>query len=151
VQLAPGEQVVITEPARPTSPPADVAPAVAEPPGRHRRRRRATGDTTAAHAARRLTRTSAPYSSRSGGLLDLGHRVAGQLVDDEHGLGLLEPGQLAVQPGEDRWPSTRAVGAGHDGGDHRLAEVRVGHAEHGRLGHPGQGVDEVLDLLRGRR
>ena len=39
-------------------------------------------------------------------------------------------------------------GPAHHHGRHALAEIRIGQSDHGRFGHPVEGVDDQLDLLR---
>ena len=69
-------------------------------------------------------------------LLHLAHDVARQFGGDDHPFGDLEGRDSGFQRGDDAAGIERLPRLGNDDGDDALAEVRMGHADHGAFGHP---------------
>src|SRR5262245_20009349 len=81
-------------------------------------------------------------------LLHLAHRIARQVVDDEHALGHLEFGEPPIETlHHGSFRNVSALVADHDRGD-ALAEIGMGYADHGGFDHAGHGVDLAFDFLR---
>ena len=156
VHLAPGEQIVITEPS-----PADVRAGGRRTgdsrrpwpsrPGRHRHRRAHRADGRRALAARAAPGYAnvPPYSSRSAAFWTLAIALRGSSSTTNTRLGLLEPGQLSVEPGEDRSDRRRAPSArGTTAATTASPKSGWGTPKTADSATPGRASMTVLDLLR---
>jgi hypothetical protein len=87
-----------------------------------------------------------PEATAATGLLHLAQRRARQRRQRHIAARQLVARHALAQPALQRLRVQRAAVARHHGGHHGLAPARVGHADHGALGHVGVGSQRVFNL-----
>ena len=80
--------------------------------------------------------------------MDLTHGVTGEFRHHVTALGNFEPRDLCFELGQQIGGLQFNAGFGNHHGHADLAEIRIGHAYDGGLGHAWQGIHKALDFSR---